>query len=84
MVEGDGTVAFDAQLQPVAALSTKMQGLGRLADALGTVSDGNAETLRSAARAATSIATPVNLQNGKVWIGSVAIADQPQLIWPEN
>ena len=84
-LEGNGTVALDPQLQPVAALAARIQGLARLADTLqqaGGTNDGNWDGLRNAAKAQTPI--PVTLQNGKVWIGDTAIADQPQLHWPQE
>ncbi len=83
-VEGDGTVAFDTSLKPVAAFATHVQGLVQLADSLrqtSAVSESDAETLRSAAHSQNGSAIPITVQNGKIWMGSVAIADQPTLPW---
>ena len=85
-LEGDGTLALDQHLQPIAALSTKMQGLSHLADTLQQtdgLSTTAADSLRSTARGQNGIAIPVTLQNGKVWVGPVAIIDQPQIQWPK-
>lgn len=85
-LEGDGTLALDQNLQPIAALSAKMQGLTRLADTLqqtGDLTASAADSLRSTAHGQSVVATPVTLQNGKVWVGPIAIIDQPQIQWPK-
>ena len=86
-IEGDGTFALDRQLQPVAALSTRILGLARLADTLQqnqAVSASDAESLRKAAHSQPAASMPITIQDGKVWFGTVAVADPPHLSWPHS
>jgi hypothetical protein len=79
-IEGDGTIAFDQALQPVAAFASHIHGLAQLADNLRqttSLSEADSDLLRTTAHKSAGESIPITVQNGKIWIGSVAIADQP-------
>jgi len=85
-IEGGGTIAFDHLLQPIAAFSTHMQGLPHLTETLqqtGTLSIQDAEALRVSYHGQANPPLPITFQDGKVWLGTVAIAEQPLIHWPE-
>ena len=85
-IEGSGTVALDHQLQPVAAFAAQVQGGSHLADTLRQnfgLSGENAENLQSQLRGQPGAPLPITIQDGKIWLGSIAVADQPPLRWPE-
>lgn len=92
-VQGAGTLAFDANLQPQASFSTQFRGMGQFADGLeraGSIDDHAAKLLRTAfsdtakpdGKGHVVQTVPLTVQNGKLWAGSVALAPVPELHWP--
>ncbi len=86
-VEGDGTIAFDHLLQPIAAFGAHIQGFPSLVEMLennASLNKSDEETLKQSIHGQVSPSIPITFQNGKVWLGPIAIADQPQIHWPEQ
>jgi hypothetical protein len=91
-VNGAGTLALDAELQPIGALTAKVQGYGEIVDALaasGALKAGDAALAKvglgllakPAGNGRPEIATPVTLQNGQLFLGPIRIADLPRFTW---
>lgn len=93
-MEADGTVAFDPDLQPLAALSARVRGFGPLMDRLaeaGAVDPGAANAAKLLltmmakpdARGRPVIPVPVTLQEGIVYLGPAKVARLPPVQWPQ-
>jgi len=91
-VDAEGTVALDAALQPVGALTATIRGYGEIVDALvaaGNLKAGDAAMVKVAlgllAKPAPSggyqLDAPVTLQNGQVYLGPVRLASMPNFVW---
>lgn len=92
-VQGEGTLALDNELQPLASFSTQFRGMGQLTDELvhmGSIDEHAAALLRTSfADSAKSDGkghliqmVPLTMQNGKIWLGPVALASMPKINWP--
>jgi hypothetical protein len=92
-VQGQGTLALDGKLQPLASFSTEFRGMGQFADGLertGSIDRQAAAQLRTAfagsaktdGKGRTVLAVPLTVQDGKLWAGSVALAPLPEIRWP--
>lgn len=91
---GSATVALDAALQPVGAMSATISGHAATLDALvaaGAVSprDGSIAKLLLAALSSPSpvdgepeITAPLTLQDGYLWVGPARLAPLPRIRWP--
>lgn len=91
-VNAAGTLALDAALQPIGALTAKIQGYGEIVDALvasGAIKAGDAALAKvglgllakPAGNGRPEIAAPVTLQNGQLFLGPLRIADLPRFTW---
>jgi hypothetical protein len=94
--ETQGSVALDAQLQPIGALTARMWGVGNAIDALvagGAVKPRDGATakvvLRSMAKPRNptqnippEVEVPLAVQDKKVYLGPIAIAPMPTIAWP--
>lgn len=94
-LEGEGTLAFDPQMQPLAAFSTRLRGYDGLMDALsrhGMVQPDAANAAKmmlsllakpdNQGRAAIQV--PLTVQSGGLWLGPARVADVPPLSWPDG
>jgi hypothetical protein len=87
-----GTLALDAALQPIGALTTTIVGADKLVDAAvaaGALEARHAGTVKSVLRAISSPAdggaglhVPLTLQDQRLYIGPATIAVLPRLTWP--
>jgi hypothetical protein len=94
--EIQGSLALDAELQPIGALSTRMWGVGAAIDALvggGAVRPREGATakvvLRSLAKPGNpaqnipaEIEVPLAVQSKKLYLGPVPITPMPLIAWP--
>ena len=92
-IQGDGTLALDAALQPLGAFSARAQGFFEAIDILrkqGQVDSQAANTARlvlgvmsrpSPGGGAPTIALPVSIQNRTVFAGPVAVARLNPIVW---
>jgi Uncharacterized protein conserved in bacteria (DUF2125) len=93
-LEGTGTLALDAALQPVGAASIRTEGLGAALDLLasqGRLEAGSANAARLAVRALEMPAAEVGgaavarlgltLQDGFWWLGPLRLGPAPVLVW---
>ncbi len=91
-IDGEGTAALDAALQPIAALHLKIAGYRLLIDALadaGAVDPRNAPGLKSALDllafatpgGAGRIGLPVTIQDQRLSLGPVPVLELPRLVW---
>ncbi len=90
---GDGTLALDANLQPVVAFSARIVGLDRLIDVLeraGQVRPREAAIARIALAVLTrapagggppEARVPVTVQDGRLSIGPVPLMQVPEIAW---
>ena len=92
VLAGEGTVALDGELQPIAALTARIEGFSETIDALrerGAMPKRDAATAKLilaalATRAADGrlrLAVPVTLQDGTLFAGPVAILRVPPIPW---
>ncbi len=95
--EANGTLALDAELQPIGAFTTRMWGVETALDALvvaGTI-DARAGAmakivLRMMAKPAAApgqpseIEVPLALQDRKLYLGPAAVARLPRIDWPDG
>ena len=90
--KGSGTVALDRDLQPLAALSIRIEGhadLLRMLVALGWVEKRDAGAIRLGldllARASTGqpdkIAVPLTVQNRRLFLGPISVMRLPRIDW---
>lgn len=91
----EGTLAFDAQLQPLVALSARVRGYGDLMDRLakaGTIDRSAAEAAKMLLsllakpdpQGRPAIAVPVTVQDGRLFLGPAPVARIPPIRWPEE
>ena len=90
-LSGDGTVALDGQLQPVAAFSAVVRGYNEAVDAavargLMTPAQGTAAKLWLAARAekderGLKVKLPLTIQDGFLSMGPIKLAQVPRIAW---
>jgi hypothetical protein len=92
-VSGSGTLALDAELQPIASLSGGVEGYDKLIGALvaaGRVRAGDARIAQMAlamlARPSPDgrprISTPFTIQNGEMYLGPLRLGPAPRITWP--
>jgi len=92
-LEGDGTIAFDAALQPLAAFAARVRGTGPLMDRLAAarILDPGAAFAAKTLLAVMSkpdslgrpaVPVPVTLQDGLLWLGPARLAKVPPIRWP--
>ncbi len=84
-LEGDGSLSLDQELRPLGALTARVKGLLETIDALaraGTIESGQALAIRLAFLAlggksndpnAPDVELPITLQNGRLYLGPVAL-----------
>ncbi|HYD99252.1 MAG TPA: DUF2125 domain-containing protein [Alphaproteobacteria bacterium] len=94
-LSGDGTLALDRELQPLAAATLKLVGAERLIDALaagGAVRAKDAPLIKLGLGFLTkpegpnntpTVTAPLAVQNGAVFLGPVKLATMPRVEWPE-
>ncbi|MCY4547818.1 MAG: DUF2125 domain-containing protein [Defluviicoccus sp.] len=91
-IDGSGTIALDRELQPIAAMSFRIDGredLLRLLVALGAVKERNAGAiglgLQLLARASEgrdgATALPVTIQNRRLYFGPLSVMRLPRIDW---
>ena len=92
-VAGDGTLALDQSLQPIAAFSTRISGFGETLDALvagGQMSSDDAQgamlvlnllAQRPATGAAPEISVPMSVQDRRLSVGPFDVMDVPAISW---
>lgn len=94
-MEADGTLAFDPDLQPLAALSARVRGFAPLMDRLaqaGAVDAGAASAAKLLLsmmakpdqHGRPSIPVPVTLQDGTLYLGPAKVAQVPPIVWPDR
>lgn len=92
-VQGEGTLALDNQLQPLASFSTQFRGMGQLTDELvhmGSIDAKAADILRTSfvdsaksdGKGHLIQVVPLTVQNEKIWLGPVALSPMPKINWP--
>ena len=90
--QGSGTVALDRELQPLAALSVRIEGYGKLLGTLvtrGWVKKSDAGAIRMGldlvARASSGrkgrIAMPLTIQNRRLSFGPISVTQLPRIDW---
>jgi hypothetical protein len=92
-ISGDGTLALDGKLQPTGAMTLSVQGFGTVIDTLvarGVIRPGPATTARTIlglmAKTPKEGGAPVlkaslSVQNRKLFVGPVRLAELPAIIW---
>jgi hypothetical protein len=94
-MEGEGTLAFDPRLQPLAALSTRVRGYGELMDRLNqagiidTASAGAGKLLlgvmaKPDPRGRPTLPVPMTVQDGGLYLGPARVWNFPPLVWPQG
>lgn len=94
-LEGEGTVAFDPRLQPLAAMTARVRGYGELLDRLskaGMIAPGPAGAAKlllglmakPEPRGRPSLPVPVTVQDGGLWFGPAKVMALPALEWPDT
>jgi hypothetical protein len=92
-LEGEGTLALDPRLQPLAALSARVRGYGEFMDRLaraGVIDPGPANAAKVLLglmakpdpRGRPALPVPVTVQDGALSIGPARILSLPPLTWP--
>ena len=92
-LEGDGTLAFDADLQPLAAFALRLRGAAPLIDRLrasGRVEPGAALAAKTVmallarpdSQGRSAVPVPLTLQDGWIWLGPARMARMPRIVWP--
>ena len=92
-ITGSGTVALDAQLQPIAAFSGEVEGYPELIGALvaaGHIPAGEARLARlglallshTGADGRPQIKTSFRIQNGEMYLGPAKLGPAPHIAWP--
>lgn len=93
-VQGAGTLALDGDLQPVGSFTAKIEGLFALLDQLraqGILRDRDVVTAklvlgalfqRPGNGAPPALSMAITVQNRKLFIGPVQIAEFPRVVWP--
>jgi hypothetical protein len=91
-LDAKGTVALDAALQPLGALTATIRGYGQIIDALvatGNLKAGDAALVnlglgvlaKPAPDGQYQLDAPLTLQNGQVYLGPVRLARMPSFVW---
>jgi hypothetical protein len=91
-LEGEGTLALDPRLQPLAALTARISGFGTLMDRLaraGVVDPGSANAAKmllalmakSDGQGRAAIPVPISLQDGLLYLGPARVARLPPIAW---
>ena len=93
-LEGSGTLALDAGLQPVGAASIRAEGLGRSLDLLAAEGRLEAGPANAASLAVKALERPqdgpqeapvaqfgLSLQDGSWWLGPLRLAPAPIFVW---
>jgi hypothetical protein len=92
-VQGDGTIALDADLQPIGAFTAKAQGFFEVLEVLrrrGIIASRDAMTatvvLGVLSRGATdggpaTLSIPLSVQSRTLYAGPVSVAKLPQVLW---
>lgn len=95
-LRGDGTLALDADLQPLAAASVRLSGYNETVDALaaaGVISPRTAFMTKVILGTMgknppdggpPEIQVPLSVQEGRVFIGPVALLNLPRITWPDR
>ncbi len=97
---GEGTGALDADMQPIGAFSLNVRGFNEAIDRLrvvGIIKPNTAALMKtvlgmlaqgqkdkSATEDADMLKVPLSLQNRKVYLGPVAVAEMPVVRWPPS
>ncbi|MGE5504913.1 MAG: DUF2125 domain-containing protein [Actinomycetota bacterium] len=92
-LEGEGTLALDPHLQPLAALSARVRGYGEFMDRLarsGVIEPGPANAAKvflglmakPDPRGRPALPVPVTVQDGWLSIGPARVLSVPPLAWP--
>lgn len=92
-LEGEGTMALDGRLQPLAALTARVRGYGELMDRLsraGMVEQGPAAAAKMLLslmakpdpRGRLALPVPVTLQDGFLNVGPARVGAVPPVPWP--
>ena len=93
-VEGEGTMALDDELRPIGAFTARIVGYRELLEALSEVGRIEADEARVAGVALDAMAVrgeddvrrlsvPVSVQNGRLYVGPIAVVDVPPVLPPE-
>ncbi len=91
-LDAKGTVALDAALQPLGALTATIRGYGEIIDALvatGDLKAGDAALVnvglgllaKPAPDGQYQLDAPLTLQNGQAYLGPVRLARMPSFVW---
>jgi hypothetical protein len=92
-IEAGGTLALDANLQPIGALSAIVRGFPETVDALvagGMVQKSDGDTAKTVlgllakspkGGGPPELTVPLTVQNGWIYVGPVALARAPELRW---
>jgi len=91
-LDAKGTVALDAALQPLGALTATIRGYGEIIDALvatGDLKAGDAALVnvglgllaKPAPDGQYQLDAPLTLQNGQAYLGPVPLARMPSFVW---
>lgn len=91
-VTANGTLALDAAMQPIGALTATIRGYGEIIDALataGALKQGDAALAKlglgmlakPGADGKSQITAPLTLQNGFLFIGPARLARVPKIAW---
>jgi len=93
-MSGDGTGALDDTLQPIGAFSLRVQGVMETVDRLevaGLIKQRAAVLIKTVLAALTKsqgsgdgseLKVPLSIQDGKIFVGPVAVAKVPVVRWP--
>jgi hypothetical protein len=92
LLDGEGTMALDHEMQPEAAFSAEMRNWTMFLDALvdaGSMKQSEAEfaklglaLMAGAGGDSSAINAPVTLQNGQIYIAKAKVARIPRVEWP--
>jgi hypothetical protein len=95
-LDGDGTGALDGDLQPIGAFSLRVRGVMQAVDRLeaaGLIQPRAAALTKSVLAALTrsqgsgdgaGLKLPLSIQDGKFFVGPVAVAEVPVVHWPSG
>jgi len=94
-LEADGTVTFDAGLQPLAAFAARVRGAAPLIDRLaanGRIEAGAALAAKTVlillarpdSQGRPAVPVPVTIQDGQMWLGPARVAAVPPIRWPDG
>lgn len=94
-LEADGTLALDAGMQPLVALSARVRGYGQLMDRLArarVVDPGAAAAAKMVlsllakpdSQGRPAIPLPVTVQDGALYLGPARVGTVPPLAWPDQ